>query len=128
MPKLLPQQYARILYNVTKDSSGKDLDAAVAAFIEFVKKEQAVKKMDYILKYFEKYAKEQEGIVQLDITSARKLSDHTINMITKTFGKKVEIEQSIDESIVGGVVVRSKNTVLDGSIRTQLERLKEEML
>ncbi len=127
MPKLIPQQYAKLLYGLTKGLEGKKLDSAVRVFADYLKKEQSLSKVDYILKHFESYAKEKEGITQISITGARKLSTESVDEIKKSFGKNVETVTGTDKSLIGGVIVRTKNTILDGSIRTQLQNLKRKM-
>jgi F-type H+-transporting ATPase subunit delta len=44
--------------------------------------------------------------------------------IEKATGKKVEIKVIIDETILGGVITTIGDTVIDGSVRTRLEQLK----
>lgn len=121
---LLPQQYAKVLYELTVDKKGKALDIAIEEFASFLRKEQVISKLPHILDAFEQYTKKQEGIVSIDITSARTLTDAQRKNIVRKFGKKVEVTEQVDEQILGGVVVRSENTILDGSIKTQLHNLK----
>ncbi|MEP6901574.1 MAG: ATP synthase F1 subunit delta [Actinomycetota bacterium] len=75
---------------------------------------------------------ERNGIVSADVTSARPLSDaqkaeFQVNL-TKLTGKKVNLTFDIDENIIGGVVTRVGSTVYDGSVKTQLENLKEQLV
>ncbi|EKE07706.1 MAG: F0F1 ATP synthase subunit delta [uncultured bacterium] len=128
MKKLLPIQYAKILYSLTKDIDKSDLDKAVSEFFQFLKKERILLKTDSILKAFVKYSKEQEGIRFLKIKSAKKLSDAQMKEIVTSFGKNVEVESFVDESLIGGVVVQEGNTVLDGSIKTQLKKLEHKLI
>jgi len=85
-------------------------------------------KTDSILKAFVKYSKEQEGIRFLKIKSAKKLSEVQMKEIIASFGKNVEVESFVDESLIGGVVVQEGNTVLDGSIKTQLKKLEHKLI
>lgn len=127
MAKLLPQQYAKVLYHLTEGVSEKKLNEVMDIFLAFVKKGHSIKKLPYILTYFEQYAKEQSGIHEIEVTSAHPLSAETISMIEKAVGEKVETKTKVDKSVVGGVVIRTKNTILDGSVKTQLARLKNNM-
>jgi F-type H+-transporting ATPase subunit delta len=125
--KLLPKQYGKVLYELTKDAKGDEMDKIIEQFILFLVREQALSKINYIIDEFVDYAKEQTGISQLKITSARKLSKSEIEKITECFGKKVEAQMDIDESILGGVVIKEKNRILDASVKTQLKKLERQL-
>lgn len=122
MPKH-PIQYARILLELTKDMDQKVVPSAIAQYVEFLYREGALKKAGYIMKEFERLAKEAEGIVTIEIKTARKVSDSVVEMIEKAFGNTVQSTVAVDESLVGGVVVKKGNTILDGSIKTHLQKL-----
>jgi len=75
---------------------------------------------------------ERAGIITAKITSARELADGEKSglqaSIEKMTGRKVKLEFDIDENIIGGVVTRVGSTVYDGSVRTQLENLKQQLV
>ncbi|MEN6372200.1 MAG: F0F1 ATP synthase subunit delta [Armatimonadota bacterium] len=77
-------------------------------------------------------ANEARGIIAAQVTSAVELTkDETIRLKEKLSaytGKHVDIKADVDPSIIGGLVVRIGDTVMDGSIAGHLERLKEEFL
>lgn len=125
--KLSPQNCGKILYELTKDVSAKEMDKIVKQFILFLKQEQMLSKIKYIMDEFVSYTKEKQGIVKLDITSARDLSKSELDKICKHFGQKVETEVKIDETLLGGVVIKDKNRILDASLKTQLQKLKRQL-
>ncbi|PIR75972.1 MAG: ATP synthase F1 subunit delta [Candidatus Magasanikbacteria bacterium CG10_big_fil_rev_8_21_14_0_10_42_10] len=127
MATLLPKQYAKILYELTNGKSGSDLEKTVEAFVTFLVQERVITKKEYILTAFKEYAKTQEGIQKILITSARTMSDSLIEKIAHIFGKKVEVDTAIDASLIGGIVVRSGDTILDASVKTQLEQLQRQL-
>ncbi len=51
-----------------------------------------------------------------------------VRSLAQRTGEKVELGVHVDPSILGGVVVRMRDTILDGSVRGTLERLREQML
>lgn len=124
MSKLLPIQYAKVLYALTRDVKKTELDGIMDVFIKRVSDDQMLSKIDYIISAFETYAKEQEGIVSLDVTTAHDVGDSIMKKITTAFGKDVEVSTAVDDSLIGGVVVRHGNTILDASLQTQLTKLK----
>lgn len=71
------------------------------------------------------------GFAEAEITSARDLNDsekRTLeNRIEAMTGKKVRARYTRDQNLIGGAVVRLGSTVYDGSVRGQLEKLKEQL-
>lgn len=124
MPKLIPQQYAKVLLGLLKDVPQKEMANVVDGFIAYLKKERAIKKLPYILDSVERYAKEADGIHEIHVTSAQTLSTEMLARIEGVVGGKVETKTAVDASLIGGIVVRTKNTILDASVKTQLARLK----
>jgi|ERR1039457_1161394 F-type H+-transporting ATPase subunit delta len=75
---------------------------------------------------------ERLGIRQAEIVTARELSgkerDDLIAGVGKLAGSRIEATFKLDDSIIGGTVVRIGSTVYDGSVRGRLERLKEALV
>lgn len=73
-----------------------------------------------------------QNIVRADVTSAAALSpDKTkalADSLAKVTGKNVELTVTVDPELLGGVVARIGSTVYDGSVKTQLERLRHELV
>jgi F-type H+-transporting ATPase subunit delta len=77
------------------------------------------------------FADELKGIVRADLTTATDLTDETLNQIrnslSKMTGKDVFLETRTDAGLIGGIVTRIGDLVLDGSIRTQLQNMRESL-
>ena len=75
---------------------------------------------------------ERSGSVVAHVTSARELADAHRNELKvnleRLTGKQVKLNFGTDPSLIGGVITRIGSTVYDGSVKTQLENLKEEMI
>ena len=127
MSKNSNRQYAQALYMVTENLKGKDLDEAMIGFVKILAKHHKLKQANNILIEFEKYSKEETGVKEIEITSAHELDDKVITKIKKAFGEKVEEVTKQDESIMGGVKVRVGDTILDASLKTQLNRLRQKL-
>jgi F-type H+-transporting ATPase subunit delta len=71
------------------------------------------------------------GRVTAEVVSAKPLSDKELQQITvaleKLSGKKVDIHKREDAELLGGVVARVGDIVYDGSLRTQLGNLRDEL-
>lgn len=73
-----------------------------------------------------------QNIVRAEVTSAAPLSPEKSKALEQSLssatGKKVELSMSVDPELLGGVVAKIGSTVYDGSVRTQLERLRKELV
>ena len=82
-----------------------------------------------INEFYQKFLDEFKGIVRADITFAMKPSSEETekikNALSKKTGKEVILNLKEDENIIGGVVAKIGDLVLDGSIKTQLLKMKE---
>jgi F-type H+-transporting ATPase subunit delta len=81
---------------------------------------------------FDSVLEERRGVVSAEITSARALpdaerADFETNLQRLT-GKQVNVNYRVDPEIIGGVVTRIGSTVYDGSVKTKLENLKEQLV
>lgn len=75
---------------------------------------------------------ERSGTVSAYTTSARELSEEQKNELKanleKLTGRTVTMNYAVDSEIIGGVVTKVGSTVYDGSVRTQLENLREQLV
>ena len=71
------------------------------------------------------------GEVTAEVTSARPLTDEQrgalADSLKKTVGKDVKINQTVDEGIIGGLIVKVGSRMIDTSIRSKLTQLKSTM-
>ena len=77
-------------------------------------------------------ANEARGVVEAQVTTAVELrEDEEIKLAAKLSGitgKQVHLIKNIDPSIIGGIVVRIQDKIIDGSVRGQLAALREKLL
>lgn len=128
MKKNSPRQFAIALYEATSGAKKDDIEQIVANFAALLAKGRQLKLADKIIEEFINYAKEKDGLVRINITTATKLDENIIESIKKVFGKKVETTENIDKSIIGGLIVRTKDVILDASVKTQLTKLKQSLI
>ena len=85
-----------------------------------------------ILKQLEQELNERQGFVEAQVSSARQLSDGEKIMleteIVKLTGKKVRARYAEDASLLGGAVVQVGSTIYDGSVKGQLEKIREQLV
>ncbi len=103
-----------------------------ANFLRVLQRNSRLTELSEINEKFAAVLEERSGHVAAEVTSARELSadqkGELKSNLEKLTGKQVQLNFGIDENIIGGVVTRVGSTVYDGSVRTQLENLKEQLV
>lgn len=103
-----------------------------ANFLRILARNNRLTDIAQINKKFASVLEERSGGVSAQITSARPLSivqqGEIQTNLEKMTGKRVSPTFAVDETIIGGVVTRIGSTVYDGSVKTQLENLKQQMI
>jgi F-type H+-transporting ATPase subunit delta len=73
----------------------------------------------------------REGIVEATVISAAPLDEDELKAIRSRIGElssgKVEMTAEVDPSILGGVIIRLGDQLIDGSVRGRLERLRNQL-
>ena len=110
---------------VQRDGIEKPVRNLVAVLIDH-------RRLPFLARIVEQLEKELDarlGFTEAQVTSARELgaSERKVleSQIEKTGGKKVRATYSLDPSLLGGAVVRIGSTIYDGSVKGQLEKIKE---
>ncbi len=70
--------------------------------------------------------------VRVEVKVAHKLDDHELGQVRErvsaALGKTAIVEQKIDDSIIGGLVLKVQGKVIDGSVKTQLDTMRRQLL
>lgn len=85
-----------------------------------------------IYRSYQTLSDEKAGRMNAKIVTASQLSDpllkEIVTSLEKKTGKKVSISSEVDPALIGGVVIKIGDIIYDGSIKTQLHRMKENIL
>ncbi|MEX6500608.1 F0F1 ATP synthase subunit delta [Pseudomonas zhanjiangensis] len=108
---------------------GDKFDAQVRNFIHVVAENDRLALLPSIVELFELYKAEQEKSVDVDVTSAFALSDEQQDKLAKVLsarlGREVRLHAAEDATLIGGVLIRAGDLVIDGSVRGKLAKLAE---
>lgn len=106
-------------------------DTTTKGFVELIAKNRRESILPHIAASFLVKVKEHKGIVPITITSASKLNEDVKAQILEKIGAAVEgtleVEEKVDESLIGGFVVRMGDTQIDASISRQFKDLKQRL-
>lgn len=112
---------------LTKAISGADSE--LTNFLELLLEKHRMPAMARIRKRFDHLVAEENKELEVTVTSAVELDEGIASQIgaeiEKQTGRKVELTSNVDDSILGGLVVRVGNMVLDASVRNKLEKLRK---
>jgi len=121
-------QFAKALYEVTKDLPKSHIPEAIKQFVLILQKNNKLKKINYIIEEFENYSKKQDGAKIVEIETARKLDSAVLNKIKKVFGEKAEITELVNKELLGGARITVNDMIYDASLKTQLKSLRQQLI
>jgi len=108
-----------------------DADAAVLNFLQLLIEKHRMPAIFRIRARFDALWEEENKMLPVQITSAVELDKSTVkdlgDRISEQTGRTVELSSSVEPDILGGIVVRVGNSVLDASIRNRLEQLRKQV-
>ncbi len=114
-----------------QESLGRLLEGADPAFLNFLELLIENHRMPVIFRIRQEYERlwdEENRMLPVEITSAIALDEDTTESLGKTIGeragRKVALAARVDPDILGGIIIRVGNSILDASIRNRLEQLR----
>jgi F-type H+-transporting ATPase subunit delta len=117
-----------------KESLGKLVEGAddnLFRFLELLAERHRMPVIFRVRRAFDELWAEERKRLEVEITSAMELDDDTVESIGKRIeeqtGRDVQLSARVDEDVLGGIVLRVGNMVLDASVRARLERLRRQV-
>ncbi len=111
---------------------GGRVSPLLSNFIGVLNKRSKLGLITAIADSFYRQLEEQRGNIEVDVTTAQALSadelENVRQKVGSALGKNAIVHQHVDESILGGLVVRVEDKLIDASVRYQLQAMKEQLL
>ncbi len=108
-----------------------ELSGVMRAFLFLLFDKGRIGVVGAINEFYSKLADELKGIARASLVSATELSEGVIEKIRESLsrmtGREVRLEVEQDPSLIGGIVTRIGDLVLDGSVKTQLLNMRESL-
>jgi F-type H+-transporting ATPase subunit delta len=117
-----------------KDGIDKVVEGASEHFLNFLKlvaERHRVPAIFRIRREYDALWREENKLLEVRVTSARPLDDQLVQEIGKRIeeqtGRRIDLDANVDPDVIGGLVLRVGNLVMDASVRGRLERLRKEV-
>ena len=117
-----------------QEALGRLLDGADPTFLNFLKLLIENHRMPVIFRIRQEYERlwdEENKTLPVEVTSAIALDEQTTASLARTIGeragRKVTLAARVDPDILGGIIIRVGNSILDASIRNRLEQLRRQV-
>jgi F-type H+-transporting ATPase subunit delta len=108
-----------------------DADERTVNFLKLLAERHRLPVLFRIRRDFDELWAEEKKLLSVSVTSAVQLDDELVKDIGKRIeeqtGRDVELSSQVDPYVLGGLVVRVGNMVLDASIRNRLEKLRKQV-
>jgi F-type H+-transporting ATPase subunit delta len=126
-PSLTAEQQTQILNDVCGDALGNE----ARNFIAILSDNKRLALLPEISNQFDLFKANLEKSVEVEVISAFDLADETTARLADVLGRKLErdvkVSTSTDKDLLGGVLIRAGDLVIDGSVRGRLNKLAEAM-
>jgi F-type H+-transporting ATPase subunit delta len=123
----IPADQKRALLDAIVAREG--ISRSVRNFVAVLMDHRRIKFLEPIVKEFEQELNRRMGFIEAQIVSARELGQSERSaleaQVEKLTGHKVRARYAQDGSILGGAIVKIGSTIYDGSVKGQLERIRE---
>lgn len=110
---------------------GDELDDRGKKFLQSLAEHDRLSLISEVREQFEELRAEEQKSLEVEVISAYPLSDTQgealKQALNRKFDKEIAIESRVDQSLIGGAVIRAGDMVIDGSIRGKLQKLAEKL-
>ena len=124
-PVVADVQKAYILFQLFDESPGEE----IRRFINVLAENQRLELIPEITENFEQRRADEEKVLEVELISAVELTSAETttfeDALSKRFARDITLTQTVDTEIVGGVIIRAGDTVLDNSLRGKLNKMQE---
>jgi F-type H+-transporting ATPase subunit delta len=113
------------------DKAVEGADEIVRNFLAVLIENHRMPALMRVRREYERLWQEANQMLPVQVTSAVELDEAVTRQIGEEIGRqtgrKVELTTTVDPDVLGGIVLRVGNSILDASIRTRLERLRKQV-
>jgi F-type H+-transporting ATPase subunit delta len=116
---------------VMQEVAGRDVSREALALLLLMVRRGRPGAIGRMIEHFGELLRRERGIALAEVRTALPLEDEQRRAVTDRLaeltGEKVEINEVVDEALIGGIAVRIGDRLYDASVRSRLERLRARM-
>ncbi len=128
-PSFTREQRHRFLAKLSKT---KSLSEPTISFLKLLVDRGRMEHIEHITRIYRDLADEAAGRARAEVSSPSRLEPAAAKALagalSRITSKKIQLEENVDENLIGGLVVKVGDRVFDGSLKTQLERVRQTAL
>ena len=110
----------------------KIVSRPVLNLIELMLRRGRIEQLPHLADEFRRLDNQRQGITLATATTASPLSPDEVRALTERMeqytGGRIELDVTVDPSLLGGLIVRVGDRLIDGSVRSRLERLRNQLV
>ena len=117
---------------ILKDSLMGKINATALELTEILLENDSIRELPYINNRYHLFVSENIKTAHVSVVVSDELDDQQKNDLQQSIetklNKKIDIQLDVDPSLIGGMVLRIDNTIIDGSIKRQLEKIRKHLV
>ncbi len=123
------QEYAQALQLALQESKPEDVDVIIENLVGVLKDNNELDKYEAIVAEFEKLSLIAGEVTEVEAVFAKEATANKgiLDELNSVAGPQMEIRSRVDNELVGGMVLRVDDTLIDASVKGNLERLKKDL-
>jgi len=130
--KISAKQYAQCLYELVSPETEAKVKEILPKFVLLLERHRALNLAPAVIFAFTEIWNKEHGEVVAELISARELKTEAKDIVidylkVKSGAKEVILEEMVDKNILGGFILKYNNKIIDGSLRSSLAELKNQM-
>ncbi|RLA21250.1 MAG: F0F1 ATP synthase subunit delta [Gammaproteobacteria bacterium] len=126
-PRVGNERFIALLLDICSEKLNKE----GVAFVKVLSENKRLNLVGSIAELYEQYRSDGEGYLAVGVTSAfpmdKKEQEKLSKTLAKQFGKEIRLTVEEDSSLIGGIIIRAGDKVIDGSVSGQIEQLAKQL-
>ncbi len=130
---LKPKQYARAFYEALKDKNKKQTRNIIDNFVRVLVNNRDTTKESKIIEKFNDIWNQENNITEARVITSTNVDNNILEVLNsyisqKTQANKVKIKNQLNKDMLGGVIIRYEDKIIDASLKSRVKELKNKLI